>query len=156
MAYESSRIELVLEYTLNRCVYPKVAVSYLGFVVSEPFAEHLLLVIARCFYILVIEDFCNSLESVARGVHLEYPTHDGCLFFYDHNLSRVLILEVTHRRNDDYSFLLLLLISRANFARDISAIHIVEDALEAYHKLVIFIACVNVFGYRENTHFVLS
>ena len=114
MADESSRIELILQNSFDACVLPQEAMCDLGFVVAKALSEYLLLIVALGFYPLPIQHIGNSFESVSVKIEGEYPSHDLGMFFYDYHLSGVLILEVTHRRNQDYPRFLLLLVSRAD------------------------------------------
>ena len=68
MADESSRIELILQNTFDAGVLPQEAMCDLGFVVTKPFSEYLLLIVALGFYPLPIQHIGDSLESVSVKV----------------------------------------------------------------------------------------
>ena len=148
MADKCSCVELILKHSLDACVFPKVAVGNLGFVVAKLFAKCLFLIVALGFYSLGVENVGNGFETVSVKVEREYSAYYGGLFLdYDY-LTRVFVFEVAHRRDDNDTRLLFLLVSRANLFGDVAAVHIVKDSLESDDKLIVLVACVDVLGDR--------
>ena len=114
------------------------------------------MVIALGLYPFFVQCVGDSLESVSVNVHREYSADNIRLFLDNDDLAGVLILEVSHRRNNNDTLLLLLLIARAYLLGNITAVHIVENSLEADDQLIVLIACVDILGDRQHSDIILT
>ncbi len=155
VANHHPRIEFVFQHAADALVLPQESVGDLG-LVADAFAEGLELVVALGLDALLVENGGDGLEAVALQVEGVDAAHDGGLFLNDDYLARVLVLEVAHRRDDDEAFSLLLTIPGADLFGDVAAVHVIEDALETDHELVILVARVDVFGDRQDADTVLA
>ena len=151
MADQRSRVEFIFQDPPDACVLPQKPTCDLGFVGTDLLPEHLLLVIPLRFDPFRIELLGDCLDAKTGEIQTEDPADDFRLFFYNPDLSGILIFEVAHRRDKDDAFPLFLFVTRANLLGNIPTVHIVEDSLETHQQFVVFIARVDVLGNRQHS-----
>ena len=110
MADQGSDIKLIFQDPLDGGVLPQIAVSNLGLVITQSFAQQLLLIVAGGGDPLVVQLLGNGLDAVARYVEAEDLPYDFGVLLDDDDLVRVLILEVSKGRDQDDAVFLLLLV----------------------------------------------
>ena len=96
--------------------------SNLGLVITQSFAQQLLLIVAGGGDPLVVQLLGNGLDAVARYVETEDLPYDFGVFLNDDDLVRIFILEVPKGWDQDDAVLLLLKIARADLLGDVTAI----------------------------------